>query len=63
MNMTPPPPPPPRARDTDRPEASARPKRARTKPTLKKMSYVYMVASGPHLIGAPQEKPKYVPTS
>ena len=64
MNMTPPPPPPPPPppRDTDRPEASSRPKRAWTKPTLKKMSYVYMVASGPHLIDG-EEKVKYVPTS
>ena len=54
---------PPPARDTDHPEASPRPKRAWSKPTLKKMSYVYIVASGPHVIHAPGEHPQYVPSS
>ena len=59
----PPPPPPPPARDTDRPEASPKSKRAWTKPTIKKMSYVYLVASGPLHIDASLEKVKYVPSS
>ena len=58
MNMSPPSSP----RDTDR-EASPKAKRAWTKPTIKKMSYVYLVASGPLHIDASLEKVKYVPSS
>ena len=55
-------PPPPRARETDRPEASAKPKRAWSKPVIKKMSYLNVVASGPHITGN-DEKIKYRPSS
>ena len=41
---------PPPARETDRPEASAEPKRAWSKPRIKRMTYVNIVASGPHAI-------------
>ena len=57
------PPPPPAARDTDRPEASPKPKRAWSKPTLKRMTYVHAVAGGPHQVDAGGEWIKYNPTS
>ena len=56
-------PPPPPAQDTDRPEAPAKPKPAWSKPTIMKMSYVNVVASGPNPIDTDEEKPKYYPTS
>ena len=48
--------PPPPARETDRPEASAKPKRAWSKPTIKKMSYVNVVTSGPHVSNVEHNK-------
>ena len=56
--------PPPPARETD-PEASAKPKRAWSKPVIKKMTYVYVTASGPILVDqvTPTELPNYTPTS
>ena len=60
---TPPPPPPPPAQDTDHPEAPAKPKPAWSKPTIMKMSYVNVVASGSHLIDADEERVKYLAPS
>ena len=56
--------PPPAPRETD-PEASAEPKRAWSKPVIKKMTYVYVTASGPILTdqATPTELPRYTPTS
>ena len=58
-----PPPPPPPAQDTDRPKATAKPKRAWSKPTIRKMSYVNVVSSGPHQIDTDEEKARYNPAS
>lgn len=55
--MTPPPPP----RETDRPEASAKPKRAWSKPPIKNMSYATVIANGPQVHSATVERPAYRP--
>ena len=55
--ITPPPP-----RETDRPEASVKPKRAWSKPTIKNMSYATVVASGPQVHSATVERPAYRPS-
>ena len=54
---------PPPAQDTDRPEAPAKPKRAWSKPTIRKMSYVNVVSSGPHQVDIDEEKVRYTPGS
>ena len=51
-------------RDTDHAKAPAKPKRSWSKPTIRKMSYVNVVASGPHVLPhTDDEYPKYRPSS
>ena len=56
-------PPLPPAWEADRPEAPAKPKRAWSKPAIKKMPYVNVVASGPTPRDISMEHTKYRPTS
>lgn len=53
----------PPAWEADRPEAPAKPKRAWSKPTIKNMSYVTVIASGPQVHTANIERPAYRPPS
>ena len=53
----------PPAQDTDHPEAPAKPKPAWSKPTIRKMSYVNVVSSGPHQVDIDEEKTRYNPGS
>ena len=55
--------PPARPQEADRPEASAKPKRAWSKPEIKRMAYTNLVASGPDPRDINEEHTKYRPTS
>ena len=58
----PPPPPPPRETDDQR-RPSAKAKRAWSKPTVRKMTYVNIAGSGPTAAPGSPEDPKYRDTT
>ena len=53
----------PPPQEAGRPETSAKPRRTWSKPSIRKMSYVRIVASGPIVQDLDSERTNYTPTS